>query len=785
MRRSCLVAAVISLSAITCLAAVERKPVALAGASYGIYEKKAIVEGILKPNKIGYEDKGSWIEPAEFSRYSLVILATKVQKPDKEASSAWTAEDIRAIDAYLKSGGHLMIVQHALMEPGGGWPKGLRSDKFPFFGAGRFGYLRKPIEGRVLDRDSPYTRFLDKDTYSWTTYNIAAFNLKTARPLVGAGEGPNRSAGIFVNAVGDGKVFFIGMELFRRDKKDPDTKLYRRIVETMILSADPATLTDEQARRGDTLGKPFVVWQPTDEPKSDPAFRTFVLPLADAWPEPGVKVPAIHLDLARAEKESCSLLVSASSDLELEITAKGPEIVRSAMMFRRTTDHNKLVPLQNSLQIGKGRTEEVWIRFSSHGIRPGEYTGAIEFAGQNVPVSVKVWNTVMPEKNLVRVQPYGGAVGFVNSLTGSETADEKRKAQFEAYFANMRENRIDTLELYFNRYTIWRPAKIDGRPIHAALKDNPSLLEGEDLPEIDLSYYDPYFAIAKKHGLGDYIVLHGSPALYSTQLEGLGKQLGRDLSAGTPEYRRLAVWLVTALRTYLERQGAKQLYAKVQDEIGPKAIPSYKASAELFQLAGWRPFTTWTGAIPQTPDLIRKVNPDAFQWQIQFLSLDIFRNLVNAEPALIDPTDEISYYGGGSKPYRFSYLHTRKMGWLAGYYNVEGFGFWTYRMWHSKGEGIVFYEDGKVYGTPALEGLRDAIEDAQLYAMLNRRRFKGDKRTWTPTRFSYGLVGRTESLIPLVEKSYRNKWNYYAIGALSDEAIQTAKARLLEMLEKR
>ena len=81
--------------------------------------------------------------------------------------------------------------------------------------------------------------------------------------------------------------------------------------------------------------------------------------------------------------------------------------------------------------------------------------------------------------------------------------------------------------------------------------------------------------------------------------------------------------------------------------------------------------------------------------------------------------------------------------------------------------------------------LADAIEDAQLYVMLNRKTAGGDdKRSWTPTKFSYGLVGRESGLAPLVEKCYAGLWNYYGIGATSLDAVLKGKARLLEMLEE-
>ena len=440
----------------------------------------------------------------------------------------------------------------------------------------------------------------------------------------------------------------------------------------------------------------------------------------------------------------------------------------------------------DTLEESRHITQELWIRFSSYGAAAGQYEGCLNVTpadgpAQKLPVTIKVWKTEMPAENIVRCVGYAGGIGFLNGLTGDPAKDEPFKKRLDAYFANMEETRIDVLEIY-SPLTIWNQAKIGGQPMQDVLKDDPSILKREPLPEIDLSYYDSFFEIPKKHGLRHDVVIVGP--IYARMLSWLGGVLGEEMTLETPHGRKYAVWLAGAWQKYLRKQGFKNIWAKIDDEIPPEGIPSYNKNCDLFRLAGARPYTTWTGTIFQTPDLIRKVNRNAEQWQLQFLSLDIFRNLVNEQPSLIDPTDEIWFYAGGGGPYRFSYLHVRLYGFLSGYYNMEGFGWWTYCWWH-KNEMIAFRKDGTVYSTPALEGLRDAIEDAQLYVMLNRKTAGGDdKRSWTPTKFSYGLVGRQSGLVPLVEKSYAGFWNYYSIGATSLDAVLKGKARLLEMLEE-
>jgi hypothetical protein len=149
----------------------------------------------------------------------------------------------------------------------------------------------------------------------------------------------------------------------------------------------------------------------------------------------------------------------------------------------------------------------------------------------------------------------------------------------------------------------------------------------------------------------------------------------------------------------------------------------------------------------------------------------------------IDKGDEIWFYGGGNNVYRFSYLYVRLYGWLAGYYDTDGFAWYVYCDWHEN-ETIAVLKDGVVYSSPAREGLRDAIEDAQLYAMLNRKHHpEADKRAWAPDKCSHGLVAKNGGVLPLEKLTY-GAYVFYGFRSLTQDTMQQAKARLLGMLQK-
>jgi hypothetical protein len=768
--------------AILCLAGdalAEKKPVALVGAKYGSHEKKVIERTILIPEKIAFEDRGEWLDPKEFNRYSLVLLANFIGSADGKISRAWSPDEIAVVNEYVKNGGTLLFSSGVLLGLMGGWPKGFDTSSLECLGAKRLVTYKKPVNGSVLEKDSSYLKGIEKEVYGWTSFNMGLGEISTGTALVGARDSKGKTvASVFTNEFGSGRVFMFGMELFRMDKKSPDTRAYEHLIRNVILSANPL-LTDEKKEQ--VLSKikgPFLVW---DAPESEE-----VVSLDFLIPVKGDAAGPIVLDMAGNEKESTSLLVTAKEDCSIHTFFEGAEIVKKAEILHRLPGFAWLEKVSGGvLTLKSNKTEELWFRFSTEGVEPGKWDGAIvcESSGvqTRVPVSIRVWKTTIPEKNYVRVQPYSGGIGFINGIPHDPKKREEFVRRIDAFFSNMRENRIDILDFYFNQYTLWHSVKINGVPFWDALKKSPEILEKPELPALDFSDYDPYLAVAAKYGLLDEVVIQGPSGIYKAAVPNIAKILKKEIKEGSPEYEKLMLWLACNLRLWLESKGAKKVMAKHLDEIEPERIPRWKETANLFAKAGYYPYSTWTGKIPHNTEFIKQLNPECTQWQVQSYSIDSFRTIVGEGPSLIDPADEVWYYGGGSNPYRIPYVYARLMGWTAGYYDLDGFGFWTYRGWHSEGTGLCFYRDGEVLSSPALEGLRDGIEDAQLYAMLNRKT-RGDRRMWTPERYGHGLVGEKGAVLLIEPKTY-GTYRYKGFSEYSTVLVREAKKRLLELLE--
>jgi len=295
-------------------------------------------------------------------------------------------------------------------------------------------------------------------------------------------------------------------------------------------------------------------------------------------------------------------------------------------------------------------------------------------------------------------------------------------------------------------------------------------------PALDFSDLDAYVDLAVRRGFQQACLHFGQ----GTETGSLFNRLaGREMDPATEEFGRYFVWFWGEFCAYLKGRGLTTVWGKISDEFGADYVDTYLRLAEWVRAAGYRPFSTWTGLIPRQVDALRRLNPRVDQWQVQMCSLEYFRQSRAAAPEVVDGTDEVWFYGGGSQPWRQAYEDTRAMGWLSGYYGLDGVGYWVY-WWWSENEQSVFLEDDTLLTTPAWEGFRDGLEDAQFYALLNEKRGGQDHR--------HGLVApEGEGILHLVPRrlDYTTiAYDYLGFENATPANLRAAKRELLRQLKE-
>lgn len=204
--------------------------VAIFGVGSGRRDAELIIDTCCLPSHarydIAFHDAGTWLEPAEFARYGVVVICNL----KGEGSRAWTAAEVQTALDYVEAGGHLVVNAVAAMKLGGDGRN--VSTLSALLGGAYVG--QSVAQSAVLDRTHPLTAHLARDDYGWLGAGLVLGKVTTARALIGSTE-PEVAAAVAVNEVGKGRVVFLNQEWFRLYQgRQADADAYGGIVEAAI-----------------------------------------------------------------------------------------------------------------------------------------------------------------------------------------------------------------------------------------------------------------------------------------------------------------------------------------------------------------------------------------------------------------------------------------------------------------------------------------------------------------------------------------------------------------------
>ncbi|MGD8238655.1 MAG: hypothetical protein PVH68_08895, partial [Armatimonadota bacterium] len=144
----------------------------------------------------------------------------------------------------------------------------------------------------------------------------------------------------------------------------------------------------------------------------------------------------------------------------------------------------------------------------------------------------------------------------------------------------------------------------------------------------------------------------------------------------------------------------------------------------------------------------------------------------------IDPTDEVWFYGGSSKPFRRAY----DAGWaypvMALFHDVRGYGQWAFYHWNAT-ERIMWIDEEThaITVSPVYCGYRDGWRDALLLAQLTRARGR--------EAFDQ-IVGEQEGALLRVATQSREVYNYRSVANANDPvACNLGRRQALRVLAGR
>lgn len=370
---------------------------------------------------------------------------------------------------------------------------------------------------------------------------------------------------------------------------------------------------------------------------------------------------SVAVDLAKDDGRYLSICVASDEDRAAAVRVEVPEAWKSKIeVYRedRGSQRYQLLPLSDPpVNLRRDEPLALWLEVRSRDLAAGHHRIPLVIVVGDHRRSLEIELQVWPVSLAAAERPFHvRGYWMLPSLTGGYEVNEESSRRLDAFLHSYAEMGGNVLDWTVNWPEVFPRLRIvgTGDELGTWARTAPSPIDLEHLPGLDFSCFDPWFEIARQHGVTRFeahLPETASPRWQWALDAAVGK--GR-VKAGTPEGDRIAIWVYRELKRHLKPKGFHGFFCKVSDEIMPEYIPSYLTTAKVAREAGWRPFTTITGMIPRTAGDVRRMNPLCDQWQLGFGSQDAFFKLLEHRYVVSESTVPLNvkwslYTNGGAE----------------------------------------------------------------------------------------------------------------------------------------
>lgn len=728
---------------LTVSAAEAGKPVALAGSSYGVHEIKLLINNAIvvsEEETYIYKNCGADIPVSELDKYSLLIIATSVDK-------ALTDAEMGKLKEWVLNGGNLMLIQASPQSLCGG-ADGLQKRKLlSWAGIQSVKSLKDGAPAKVAHAESPLLKGVELAKGSdgkpvWPeNVNFVATTNPPMEPVIG----DPSSCFIGIAKVGKGTVTYFGEELFRMQKNKPESaKKYLEVMRNAIRMANPLHQKEMGASmlgKGDWGDEKILFWN-REWSRGEQYGPRFTPPL----PDKKELVKNLYADMAVDEYETLQLNLTPLKDIgtvSFNIESKDIPLQNLEFMVQerpnpipwpKQPDIAKEFPYwmiapeyldrksKDSFALPKtGETKVTWLRVNSHGLKPGNYNVSLNFKipGGNavqIPVNVKVYSVVLPRKRLIKFAAGGQVYGDANN---PEPALRFAK-DLEAHgveWSLINTFRLGTFkiqgtdELFTSQY------------VQTHKKD----FEEGRYPELDMTALDPWMEQAIGHGLTNF---YASPKMYDLEKLGFKKE----------NIDKIDEWFIGQASRYMKEKGSRMFVATSGDELSLEELKKiWEPWARQLVKSGWNCSSTFSCGVDV--DYFNEISPLIKLWTFNQAYAPTFIEKVRQGEIKIRKDALIGTYGAGEgrgSEFRKPLGKSRFLGWISWLNGVQNcsvnpyFKSWIYYCDYGTrgeagglgGERFVSYinQDNlsvPIADCPFWEGVREGMEEGNLCAILS------------------------------------------------------------------
>ncbi|MHC4315602.1 MAG: hypothetical protein ACYSW3_24420, partial [Planctomycetota bacterium] len=521
-----------------------------------------------------------------------------------------------------------------------------------------------------------------------------------------------------------------------------------------------------------------VLYAPTIEEQT----RGFIAVQGNG-PQPRPRLKKLEVDLGRNERDLVPVQLVSLSELDaVSISVSGP----GAAFCTSWIEKEYQIHAGDRAPLRLPNPARIWLEANSHKHDPGVYELTVSLSsGQGtelrIPGTVTVHDVALPEERTMGMKPFACIVG----LSGTDIHKPETRKRLEVFLddlAALRNPICDWIYMY-NPANVLHQVKIAGtdQTLHTA--GQAGIIDINNLPDLDLSFFDPWITGSVKHGMTH---LEINVRLYITEHENAFTKaiLGDDVDFADEKNWQVLMWLYSQFRDYAISRGMTETWARIDTGLDPDMIPDYVQTARRYQNIGYRTFTDSTNRFTKDATWLNQLNAQSDSWHMSYGHapdfLALTRPAQGKAAVSLDEGDQFWYTEAGiySRPYE----EGRNTAWRALVIGANGYTWWTY-YWGNSKDQIVWYdqETERIIHSATWHGLRDGNEDAAYYYMLQQRlQAQGDQAGLARLA---ALTGKTEDApLRMIKVNYRGLVSYDIAGPIGFHQFNQAKREVLKML---
>ncbi|MHC4559377.1 MAG: hypothetical protein ACYS80_18955 [Planctomycetota bacterium] len=517
------------------------------------------------------------------------------------------------------------------------------------------------------------------------------------------------------------------------------------------------------------------------EPATEEKTRGFVV-VQGSGPKPHPRLKKLEVDLGRNERDLVPVKLVSLSELDaVSISISGP----GAAFCTSWIEKDCQLHVGDQALLRLPNPARIWLEVDSHQYDPGAYELTVHLSsGQGtelrIPGIVTIYDVVLPEQQTVGMDPRVCVVGL-SWWANYKPEARKRLEVFLDDLAMLRSTVCGVFYTY-NPANVRHQVKIAGtdQTLHNA--GQAGLIDINNLPDLDFSFFDPWIAGAAQRGM-THLEINGRLHLSEHERAFANAVLGNDIVCSDEITWKTLMWLHSQFRDYAISRGMTETWAKIDTQLTPETIPDYVQTARRYQKIGYRTYTDNVDHFAKNATPLNQLNAQNDSWYMSYSHTQEFLALTRPTQGKaavpLDEGDQVWYYDGGN--YNTPYEEGRRKAWRACAIGVNGYTWWTYWSDNSKDQ-LVWYDPEKecIIHSPTWHGLRDGNEDAAYYHLLQQRlQAKGDEAGLA--RLAALTGSNEEAPLRMVKTQYDFVCNDF-VGTIGFQQFNQAKREVLRML---